>query len=158
MRPPTRFYSGRHKTRTCATILRKTGHHPRARRRIRRTLCRISCGRCRSSAAHHPLAAVGGQCTGSTPSAGHPVTYQRPLEGPLWAIDLEVLHTPIGVCRRQEFAHTPRGAISTLGCPQNSAHKKRGHPKHGVTHGWQQGDLLNSPLRSNSAPAASGKR
>ena len=53
--------------------------------------------------------AVGGQPAGSTPSAGHTVTYQRPLEGPLWAPDLEVLHTPIGVCRRQEFAHTPSG-------------------------------------------------
>ena len=53
--------------------------------------------------------AVGGQCTGSSPSAGHTVTYQRPLEGPLWAPDLEVLYTPIGVCRRQEFAHAPPG-------------------------------------------------
>ena len=27
----------------------------------------------------------------------------------------------------------PYGAARTLGCPQNSAHKKRGTPKHGVT-------------------------
>jgi len=78
---------------------------------------------------HHPLAAVGGQCTGSTPSTGHTVAYQRPLEGPLRAIDLEVLHTPIGVCRRQEFAHTPPGCNKYPGCLQNSAHKKRGHTK-----------------------------
>ena len=96
-------------TRTCATILGKTGHHARARRRIRRTLCRNRRSRCHSKRAHYPLAAVGGQCTGSTPSAGHTVTHQRPLEGPLRAIDLEVLYTPIGVCRRQEFAHTPQG-------------------------------------------------
>ena len=53
--------------------------------------------------------AARGQPARSTPSTGHTVTYQRPLEGPLWAIDLEVLHTPIGVCRRQEFAHAPPG-------------------------------------------------
>ena len=35
--------------------------------------------------------AARGQPAGSTPSAGLTVTYQRPLEGPLWAIDLEVL-------------------------------------------------------------------
>ena len=50
-----------------------------------------------------------GQCARSTPSTCHTVAYQRPLEGPLWVIDLDVLHTPIGVCRRQEFAHTPPG-------------------------------------------------
>jgi hypothetical protein len=47
-------------------------------------------------------------------------------------IDLEVLHTPIGVCQRQEFTHTPpRVQISTLGCLQNSAHKKRAHQNMG---------------------------
>ena len=46
--------------------------------------------------------AVGGQCTGSTPSTGHTVTRQRPLEGPLWAIDLEV-------GQRYSFARTPQG-------------------------------------------------
>ena len=53
--------------------------------------------------------AVGGQPARSTPSAGFTITHQRPLEGPLRAPDLEVLHTPIGVCRRQEFAHAPPG-------------------------------------------------
>ena len=66
-----------------------------------------------------------GQCTGSAPSAGLTVTYQRPLEGPLWAPDLEV-------CQRADtvLPAPPRGACRVRSCPQNSAHKKRGlaHP------------------------------
>ena len=101
--------SGRGGTQTTATILGKTGGHHRTRRRIRPALRRIGCNRCRSPAAHYPRTRrprpVYGKHSFNRPHSHLP----EPLEGPLRAIDLEVLHTPIGVCRRQEFAHTPPG-------------------------------------------------